>query len=65
MVGYMKAIATDVEELVLTIANASSIEQIADLVRENGWISPTEADLVRSLIADGYTERALRILGGT
>lgn len=65
--GWMKAIVTDVEELVLVIAGAADFEQLQDLVRESGWISPTEAGLVRDLIREGGPEqlaRARKILGG-
>ena len=66
--SWMSAIATDVEELVITIGTAPAPEQLADGVRTAGWISPTEAGLACSLITSGQPadlERARRILGGT
>lgn len=66
--SWMSAIATDVEELVITVGESPAFEQVADRVRTAGWISPTEAELACSLIASGQPadlERARRILGGT
>lgn len=71
--GWMKAIATDAEELRDTVL-ASSPEALADNVRGAGWVSPTEAFLVRSVIGEvlegtlnetdaGKLRRALAIIG--
>jgi hypothetical protein len=69
----MKAIATDAEELRDTVL-ASSPEALADNVRGAGWISPTEAFLVTSVINEvlegtlnetdaGKLRRVLAIIG--
>lgn len=66
--GYMKAIYTDVEELVITVGSTPTIEELPDKIRTAGWVSPTEAGLACSLITTGQPadlERARRILGGT
>ncbi len=66
--GWMKAIVTDVEELVITVGNTPAIEELPDRIRTAGWVSPTEAGLACSLIISGQPadlERARRILGGT
>jgi hypothetical protein len=66
--SWMSAIATDVEELVITVGESPAFEQVADRVRTAGWISPTEAELACTLIKSGQPadlERARRILGGT
>jgi hypothetical protein len=71
--GWMKAIATDAEELRDTVL-ASSPEALADNVRGAGWISPTEAFLVTSVINEvlegtlnetdaGKLRRVLAIIG--
>ena len=65
--SWMSAIATDVEELVMTIGTAPAFEQVADGGRTAGWIPPTEPRLACSLITSGQLadlERARRILGG-
>lgn len=66
--SWMSAIATDVEDLVITVVESPVPEEVADRVRTAGWISPTEAGLACSLINSGQPadlERARRILGGT
>jgi hypothetical protein len=72
--GWMKAIATDAEELRDTVL-ASSPEALADNVRGAGWISPTEAFLVTGVINEvleagtlnetdaGKLRRVLSIIG--
>jgi hypothetical protein len=69
--GWMGAIATDIEELVIMVVT-NPTEELPD-VRSSGWVSPTEAGLVCRLISDsiagtgqpGGLERAMAILGGT
>ena len=66
--SWMSAIVTDVEDLVITVADTPVPEELADRIRTAGWISPTEAGLACSLITSGQPadlERARRILGGT
>jgi hypothetical protein len=72
--GWMKAIATDAEELRDTVL-ASSPEALADNVRTAGWVSPTEAFLIRSVLGEvleagtlnetdaGKLRRVLSIIG--
>lgn len=70
--GWMKAIATDVDELMEEVL-AVTPEELPDRIREKGWVSPTEAWLVRQLIRDsiagtgqpGGLDRAIAILGGS
>lgn len=64
----MSAIATDIEDLVITVAKSTAIEELPDRIRTAGWVSPTEAGLACSLITKGQPadlDRARRILGGT
>lgn len=54
--GWMKAIATDVEELLDAVwaneGGTAEVGDVAELMREKGWISPTEAGLAARLVAD-------------
>jgi hypothetical protein len=64
----MAAIVTDVEDLIITVADTPAMEELPDRIRTAGWVSPTEAGLACSLITSGQPadlERARRILGGT
>ena len=70
--GWMKAIVTDVDELMEEVL-AHTPEELPDRIREKGWVSPTESWLVRQLIRDsiagtgqpGGLARAIAILGGS
>lgn len=73
--GWMKAIATDAEDLRDTVLT-SDPETLADNIRGTGWVSPTEAFLVSSLLKDvlasgtvnlpvaATLQRVLGIIGG-
>lgn len=70
--GWMKAIATDVDELLEDVLAVTPAE-LPERIREKGWVSPTESELVRRLIRDsiagtgqpGGLARAIAILGGS
>ena len=74
--GFMKAIHTDVQELLTGVAlrtGKPTTDDWAAELREQGWISPTEAKLAADMIeaenesTDDYLPdlyRAVRILRG-
>lgn len=48
--GWMKAIATDVEELVMEVHDSEDPGELGEIIRAQGWVSPTEAGLAAGLI---------------
>lgn len=74
--GAMKAIHTDVEELIDAIWDSpapAEVGPVAELLREQGWVSPTEAAIAADLMVqatdrtDTYlpeAHHAVRILRG-
>lgn len=50
--GWMKAIATDFEELAITVGCSGTIENMQAHVARAGWVPPTVSELARTLISD-------------
>lgn len=62
--GYMKQMAIELDELLMSVAQAPDTEALAAELYAAGWRTPTEVQVAVGALREGDTKRAEFILAG-